>query len=333
LSRSSPKRRQAQGAEASGPKPEQADERGSSMRAKLTTGPIDYQLEFKRARVRQFDQDLRTMTTQQLRAEFAASSSGRILVKELCRNVVYQAYSWIQKGKAPAIDGNLRSLFYQWLKPVLSKLAKMLARTKTDPYDEMLNAMEFFVVDLKLFRYEDFGLVDERWENRFFSDGRKPNVLVFAEKNGFVKFLQEVSRRFGVHAIALGGSPSHLSTEFLVSQLRKKFKSFEPLVLYGITDYDPSGADIAASFKEQLERQGVKIASMRQLVEPKAFLAEELTTFRFPVPTKYPTRVQRWLKGGGGLEGQALGLEADSLPKTRLLESLDAMLTIKQILL
>lgn len=292
------------------------------MRAKLTTGPIDYQLEFKRARVRQFDQDLRTMTAQQLRAEFAASSSGRILVKELCRNVVYQAYSWIQKGKAPAIDGNLRSLFYQWLKPVLSKLAKMLSRTKTDPYDEMLNAMEFFVVDLKLFRYEDFGLVDERWENRFFSDGRKPNVLVFAEKNGFVKFLQEVSRKFGVHAVALGGSPSHLSTEFLVSQLRKKFTSFEPLVLYGITDYDPSGADIAASFREQLERQGVEVASMRQLVEPKAFLAEELTTFRFPVPSKYPARVQRWLNDGGGLGGQAFGLEADSIPKHRLISTI-----------
>ena len=296
------------------------------MRAKLTTGPIDYQQEFKRARVRQFDQDLRRMTAEQLKKEFGASSSGRVLVKELCRNVVYQAYSWIQRGKAPAIDGNLRSLFYQWMKPVLAKIPKLLGRMKTDPYDEMLNAMEYFIVDLKLFRYEDFGLVDERWENRFFSDGRKPDVLVFAEKNGFVKFLQEVSRKFGVHAVALGGSPSHLSTEYLVGQLRKKFKSFEPLVLYGITDYDPSGADIAASFREQLERQGVKVAGLHQLVEPKAFLAEEVDTFRFPVPSKYPTRVQRWLKEGSGFDGQAFGLEADSLPKQRLLEILDKML-------
>jgi hypothetical protein len=293
------------------------------MRVKRGTESIDYEAEFKRARVRQFEQDLRTMTAQQLKKEFSAASSGRIVVNELIRNVVYQAYSWIQKGKAPAIDGNLRSLYYQWVKPVLSKLVRELGKIKTDPYDEMSNAMEYFIVDLKLFRYEDFGLVDERWENRFFSDGRNPNVLVFAEKNGFVKWLQEVSRRFGVHAIALGGSPSHLSTEYLVGQLRKKFKSFEPLVLFGVTDYDPSGADIAASFREQLERQGVKVASFSQLVEPKAFVSDEVVTFRFSVPGKYPARVQRWLKEGGGLEGQAFGLEADSLPKQRLLERLD----------
>jgi hypothetical protein len=298
------------------------------MRVKRGTESIDYEAEFKRARVRQFEQDLRTMTAQQLKKEFSAVSSGRILVNELIRNVVYQAYSWIQKGKAPAIDGNLRSLYYQWVKPVLSKLARELSKIKTDPYDEMSNAMEYFIVDLKLFRYEDFGLVDERWENRFFSDGSNPNVLVFAEKNGFVKWLQEVSRRFGVHAIALGGSPSHLSTEYLVGQLRKKFKSFEPLVLFGVTDYDPSGADIAASFREQLERQGVEVASMRQLVEPKAFSAGELATFRFPVPAKYPARVQRWLKGGGGLEGQAFGLEADSLAKERLLGRLRSELPV-----
>lgn len=294
------------------------------MRTKRAVEKIDYQEEFKRARVRQFDQDLRTMTAQQLKAEFAASSSGRILVKELCRNVVYQAYSWIQKGKAPAIDGNLRSLFYQWLKPVLSKLAKEMRKVKTDPYGEMINELEYFVFDLKLFRYEDFGLLDERWENRFFSDGRHPNILVFAEKNGFVKFLQEVSRKFGVHAMALGGSPSHLSTEYLVSQLRKKFKSFEPLVLFGITDYDPSGADIAASFREQLERQDVSVAELHQLVEPGLFLPDELDNFRFPVPAKYPGRIRRWLKEGGGLGGQAFGLEADSLPKDRLLGRLSA---------
>lgn len=292
------------------------------MRVDRGIETVDFKAEFKRARVRQFEGDLRMMTAQQLKAEFSASSSGRILVTELIRNAVYQAYSWIRKGKAPAIDGNLRSLFYQWIKPLLSKLAKELRKTKTDPYDEMSNALEYFIFDLKLFRYEDFGLVDERWENRFFSDGRNPDLLVFAEKNGFVKWLQEVSRRFGVTAMALGGSPSHLSSEFLVSQLRKKFKSFEPLVLFGVTDHDPSGADIVVAFREQLERQGVKVAGFHQLVEPKAFLPEEVSAFRFPVPSKYPTRVQRWLKEGGGLEGQAFGLEADSLPKHRLLERL-----------
>ena len=294
------------------------------MRALPATGVIDLRAEFKRAKLRQFAEDLRTLPAAKLKELFAARSSGRVMVKELIRNVVYQAYSWIQKGKAPAIDGNLRSLFYQWVKPVIAKLIREMKGVKTDPYDEMINALEYFVVDLKLFRYEDLGLVDERWENRFFSDGRNPHLLVFAEKNGFVKWLQEVSRKFGVHAMALGGSPSHLSTEYLVTQLRKKFAKFEPLVLFGVVDYDPAGADIAAAFREQLERQGVKVAGLHSLVEPKAFLPQEIEAFRFQVPGKYPTRVQRWLKEGGGVGGQAFGLEADSLPKQRLLEGISA---------
>jgi hypothetical protein len=124
----------------------------------------------------------------------------------------------------------------------------------------------------------------------------------------------------------LGGSPSHLSTEYLVAQLRQKVKSLDSLVLFGVTDYDPAGADIARSFREQLEHQGLKVAGLHSIIEPSAFLPQELTDFSFPVPHRYPTKVQRWLKESGGLSGKALGIEADSLPKPRLQLRLGAQL-------
>jgi hypothetical protein len=273
----------------------------------------------KKLKVRAFEQDLRTLTAKQLRAEFRAASSGRVLAIPLVRNAVFQACSWAIEGKAPKISGNLRSLYYQWVKPIVAKLPELL-KTKTDFYEETSEALELFVVKLHLFSYRDLDLVDERWENRFFTDGRNPHILLFAEKNGFVQFLQEASRTYGLTAVALGGSPSHLSSEYLAAQLRQKIRVIEPLVLVGITDYDPAGADIAKSFAAQLSRQGLTVKEQHSLITPKAFLVDELTTLRFAVPKNSPALVKRWLKATGGIEGKAFGMEADALPKARLVE-------------
>lgn len=279
-----------------------------------------------RWKVRDFDQDLRLLSPEQLRKEFSAASSGRLLLQPLIRNVVYQAATWMKEGKTPKVEGNLRSLYYQWLKPILARLPEV-KETRTDPYEELLNALELFVVRLRLFRYRDLELVDERWENRWLTDGRNPHLLVFAEKNGFVRFLQEISRQYGVTTVALGGSPSHLSSEYLAEQLRKHLGKVEPLVLFGICDYDPSGFDIARNFREQLAHQGLGILETHTLITPRAYSPEELSLFQFPVPSKYKARVSRWLKEGGGIGEQALGLEADSLPKPRLRRRLAELLT------
>jgi hypothetical protein len=277
----------------------------------------EQQAALKKLRVRVFEQDLRTMTAKQLRAEFRAVSSGRMMARTLVRNAVYQAASWGIEGKAPKISGNLRSLYYQWVKPIVAKLPELL-KTKTDFYELTSEALELFVGELRLFTYRDLDLVDERWENRFFTDGRNPHLLLFAEKNGFVQFLQEASKTYGLTAVALGGSPSHLSSEYLATQLKEKLKTVEPLILIGITDYDPAGADIARAFAQQLSRQGLKVAEHHQLITPRAFVDQELATLRFAVPRKSPALVSRWLKATGGIEGKAFGLEADALPKARL---------------
>jgi hypothetical protein len=86
----------------------------------------EQQAALKKLRVRAFEQDLRTMTDKQLRAEFRATSSGRVLAIPLVRNAVFQAASWAIEGKAPKISGNLRSLYYQWVKPIVAKLPELL---------------------------------------------------------------------------------------------------------------------------------------------------------------------------------------------------------------
>ena len=90
------------------------------------------------------------------------------------------------------------------------------------------------------------------------------------------------------------------------------------MILFGITDFDPAGADIARSFAQQLTRQGLTVKEHHSLITPKAFLVEELATLRFAVPKKSPALVKRWLSATGGIDGKAFGMEADALPKARL---------------
>lgn len=256
-----------------------------------------------------------------MRAEFAAESSGRLIRARLMRCLVYQAAAWMQRGKVPKVEGNLRSLFYQWIKPVVARLPE-LADTKTDPYDGMLNVLETFVIQLKLFKYRDLDILDENWENRWFTDGRNPHILVFAEKNGFIRILQEVQKTYGATTLSLGGFPSHLSTEYLIEGLLQRIPEPEPLHLFGITDYDPSGYFIERSFQEQLDDQEIKIASSRSLIVPKHYSDEALEIYRYPIPSKYKKRIQTWLDQTNGIKGEPFGLEADSMPKSQLRELL-----------
>ena len=52
------------------------------------------------------------------------------------------------------------------------------------------------VLEHKLFKYQDFNFTDENWENRRIGTSR-PEILVFAEKTGWVRFLHEIHEQWG----------------------------------------------------------------------------------------------------------------------------------------
>jgi hypothetical protein len=272
----------------------------------------------KRMKVRLFRTDLREFDRERLKKEFSTRSGKRIVKARLIRCIVYQAAVWMQRGKVPKVDGNLRSLFYQWVKPVMARVPGGLG-TKFDPYAEMLDTLEVFIGELGLFRYRDLEIIDGDWQNRFYSKGKNPHVVVFAEKDGFIRFLKEVNQTYDVTTVALGGSPSHVSTEYLVEGLRNRFGAdFGSVVLFGITDYDPSGFFIQEAFKRQLEGHGFEIRASFSLIAPEHYTEKEKTIFSFEVPSYYQTRLETWMKETGGIDGWPFGLEADSMPKSKL---------------
>ncbi len=278
--------------------------------------------EMARLKVEVWDEDLRGVGVSLLRERFSATGSGRLLTRVLIRNLVLQASTWVIQGRIAPIDGNLRSLYYQWIKPVVARLPEVQEQS-TDPYDVMIDELERFVVRLGWWKYRDLDLVDEGWAGRVIADGRAPHVLLCAEKTGFIRWLKRAASRWGLTAVALGGAPSHLSTEYLAWQLRQAVGEPPALELITVCDHDPSGASISAAFRKQLANNGLTIAHAQELIRPSSFSASELGLFSYPVPSRYPARVGRWLDDGGGIKGEALGIEADAMPRPRLNQLLE----------
>ena len=136
---------------------------------------------------------------------------------------------------------------------------------------------------------------------------------------------------------ALGGQPSALSTEYLISELAQatehllralsvaKVALEEQFLLVSLVDYDPSGWLIMKAFRHQLEALGVPRTRLLNLVLPRLLSREEVELAKFPLPrTKRMKKiVERWMRETGGIEGKMFGFEADAVPVPRLKQTFD----------
>lgn len=278
--------------------------------------------------LRAFEQDIRFMNEPTIRANFSTKTTGELVRRQLVGNIIWQAYTWIAAGRLEPLDGNIRSFWYSHIKPVLGRFYPLSDQL----YKELTDILADYVGDHHLFRYADFGLVDDSG-NTWLVGPTHPHIVFCAEKNGHWRALQQVQQETGVTAIALGGQPSLMTTEGLVDALaRGGLDLGRPLHLVTDVDYDPSGNSIAGSFIRQLGQMGVKGEVTRfDLVQPENFTPEEIQAFRYPVPQNTPEdrkKTANWLDktkspfGGGlpGPDGQPVpdGLESDAMPRKRL---------------
>jgi hypothetical protein len=270
----------------------------------------------RKERIVGLDKDIRLMTTDELRRHFGAASSGRIVHTRVIKNIVWQVVGRVRRGELEGVDGNLRSFFYRFVKPVFARLPGALD-SGHDPYETMLDVFVELVGEHKLLSYWELDLTDDNWQHRRLGE-RHPEVLVFAEKVGFFRWLLRLHERFSVTVLALGGAPSLLSSEYLVRLLQTEAGLEGGVHLFGVTDHDPSGRALSEAFATQLEGFGLVVETFEHLIGPEHFSAQELEIFAFPVPRRQKTLNRRWLEAGGGIGGKLLGLESDAMPKSRL---------------
>jgi hypothetical protein len=244
-------------------------------------------------------------------AVYFAAESGRILLAPLIRNIIRQAHERIRAGVEPPVRGNVRTFWYRWVKPALAHIPDD-DRAETDPYDVMVRLFVELILERKLFNYADFDFTDENWENRRIGSTR-PDVVVFAEKSGWIRFLRDIHAELGVSVLALGGAPSALTSEYTARHIRAVIGA-APARLVGIVDYDPAGAIIAGAFRDQLTATGLTISSLITVIDPKHYSADELRMYTFPLPKREKTKLAKWLAAAGGIHGEPFGLEAESMP-------------------
>lgn len=272
----------------------------------------------KKEGIKDFTKDIQTMTRKELIEHFSFKGSKKINFTLLMKNLIWQTYTWIKQGKVPPIEGNIRSFWYQNVKPVLSRLGVKLSGTKYT--EKVYDTFVEMVTRLRLFKYKDFGFLDERGHARVV--GRiHGNLILFVEKDGLFGLVRRLALQHDATGIALGGFPSYLTTEFLIHDMTKLDLLKQPVRLFSIVDYDPSGYWIEQEFAQQLKDLGVDVASVHALVAPKDLPGDLVEAYKYKL--KKGAKTQNWLEATGGIGRDAFGLEADALGAKRIQEAFE----------
>lgn len=195
-------------------------------------------------------------------------------------------------------------------------------------YALLLRILVELSAERRLFTYYDLGFEDVRPDLRRIGKSHPRTVLV-VEKYSLLKALDEASQTRGISGIVLGGNPSWIPTEYFCRGLRQAIGENEPVHLVSLVDYDPFGWLLVEMFREQLDRYGVKTASVKHLVLPERFSPEEIRQVSYQVQSASSAiqgKIRKWMEAGGGIEGKPLGIHADDLwPRQRIMDAIDAV--------
>jgi hypothetical protein len=260
-----------------------------------------------------YAEDLRQLSAAELRRRFAFASSGRVNATRVIKNLIWQAYTAIRDGQRPPITGNLRSFWYTDVKPVLSRLGLPVEGRRAT--ELVYDAFVELVTRHRLFHYRDFGFLDEGAHARVV--GRTNGaLLLFAEKDGRFELVRGIAQEFDATGLALGGYPSSLATEYLLSALQQGIlpepgaPADQALHLFSVVDFDPSGYWIEREFADQLRAFGVGKVTLHTLVRPERLAPEQVRLSRYTL--KKGSETTNWLRATGGIADEPYGLEADA---------------------
>lgn len=256
-------------------------------------------------------------------------------VARLMRNIVWQVRERIVKGEKPSLHELLRTFWYMYIKPTLSR-AGALAK-ETDQYDQLINCIVSMVKELQVMRYKDIGFRDDNQAHRRI--GANANIILFSEKLGHYEFLSDMADKYNISIIALGGQPSVLNVEYFVDTLKEANVNLQrSFYLFSIVDYDASGWIIRDAFINNLKFYGIPNTRVVDLIYPDMLSPEEIKLSRYLVKDAGSMRVknENWLKevykrdykNQQYLEATRndkkilYGLEAESISSKRITEEL-----------
>ncbi len=246
----------------------------------------------------------------------------------LIRSILMSEVQACRNGKNPP-QRTLRGLWYQLVKPVLSRLG-LLDKHKNHKrgWDKLLSAYLVELVDARACDYETLGIVDGSRQRQAPArrmlaiknvpvvEKHQPNIIILSEKDSIYHVIRPVADIFGLACYSAGGQSSYAAIENLVKQMvRDKAFSGAEIHLLTLTDYDPAGYIIDQAVAEQVAKIAgrLDIAAIyhkRLGIQPHQVDPDTLWQNAYTPSRK---NFDEWFARTGGVKGEPLGLELDCL--------------------
>jgi len=250
----------------------------------------------RKAGIRHYDELIHDQTEEWLIENFNQGATDYpVNVARLMRNIVWQTRERIIKGDKPPLKELLRTFWYMYIKPTLSRAGALAI--KADQYAQLIDNIVFMVKEIEVMEYKDIGFRDDNQANR--KIGANANIILFSEKLGHQEFLSEIADKYNISILALGGQPSVLNAEYFVDTLKQARIGLQrSFYLFSIVDYDPSGWIIRDAFINNLKFYGIPNTRVIDLIHPDMLTPEEvkLARYRIKEPEEMRVKNKNWLK-------------------------------------
>ncbi len=250
----------------------------------------------RKAGIRHYDELIHDQPKEWLIKNFSEGADEYpVNVARLMRNIVWQTRERIIAGDKPPLKELLRTFWYMYIKPTLSR-AGALAQ-ETDQYAQLIDNIVYMVKEIKVMEYKDIGFRDDNQAHR--KVGANANIILFSEKLGHQAFLSDIADKYNVSILALGGQPSVLNSEYFVDTLKETGINLQrSFYLFSIVDYDPSGWIIRDAFMDNLKFYGIPNTRVFDLIIPDMLSPDEvkLARYRIPETESMQAKNKAWLK-------------------------------------
>lgn len=246
--------------------------------------PAAVSFALRREGIRSYEELIHHQPKEWLIRNFSANSRDYpVNVTLLAKNMIWQMRERVLSGERRPYAELIRTYWYAYFKPVLSRCDSVAESAYQILSDEMAK-----LVRAGLMKYSDIGFRDFNRAHRLV--GENTNIIIVAEKLGHLDYLMDLHEKFRVSIIAHGGQPSLLNNEYFVESIKSKAHLGKSFYIFTIGDYDPVGRQIGNTFIGNLNFFGIKNVRVRDLVHPDVLTPEQVKLSRYRLRDTRRTR-------------------------------------------
>lgn len=211
---------------------------------------------------------------------FRQKTQDKLNKTKIIRNAIWQRYLSVKWGLWWPEYGDTRGLYYQPVEDILARHNLMTQGDHKLDADTVASHLRDMVVQYRLLSYQDFDFPPPNPTMRHVGESH-PHLIVFSEKQDFIKILQRFATPYGASYYAARGEPSTHAMEVFARLLKAAFDPERQTVhIFGVTDLNPGGTSIGQSVVEDLQAFGFPRVRYHSLVDLSLYEPYQIKYFR-----------------------------------------------------